>query len=83
MTSLLGEEIAGRHRSWTSPPIKLEGMDVPKATELDNLAHQNSAYQCACVVDYMKGQREFDHVYHSQVMSAARLESSKMKGVQS
>ena len=42
MASLFGEVITVKYRSWTSIPIKLGEIAMPKAAELADLSYQTS-----------------------------------------
>ena len=78
-TSLFGDQITSTTRSWSSAPIKMGRMAIPKPDEDADLNHQTSVCQTAHLKECLKGRAKLDHVYHNQLMTSVRAESKDRK----
>ena len=68
--SIFRSEVSPIIPSWTSVPIKLGGMVIPKPKDMANLYYITSACQCTHLIQAFLSKSDLDLVFHRQTILA-------------
>ena len=79
--SLLGKKVLTTSWSCSSAPNNMDRIAIPNHNPGADLNNETSFCECSRLTNFLKGRRDFDCAYNSQVIIYMRIESKRVKNV--